>query len=259
MATATRNIEIAESLKADLNKLALASRILEMEGHGNFTLGHLAMRDPEGRGIWIKRWGLTLGEVWDWTDHQLITFDGELLYGDGKKRHSEWPIHARIMLRRPDINATAHTHPQYGAVFSAADEPLRPIANAGSLFKEPPPRYTKTSELVRTADMGDELADVLGDHPAMFLRNHGVVFGGETVEKMTIVGVQLEEACRQMLMMASSGLKWSWPQGEEQARKSKTMGEGRNVKLFFDYFANKLDATQKLGHPSLPAQRRSAT
>ena len=63
---------VSEVLKEDLNKLALASRILEMEGHGDFTLGHLGMRDPEGRGVWIKRWGLTLGEVYDWTDHQLI-------------------------------------------------------------------------------------------------------------------------------------------------------------------------------------------
>ena len=59
----SNTIDISDDLKASLDKLALASRILEMEGHGNFTLGHLAMRDPEGRGIWIKRWGLTLGEV----------------------------------------------------------------------------------------------------------------------------------------------------------------------------------------------------
>ena len=44
----------------------------------------------------------------------------------------------------------------------------------------------------------------------------------------------------------------------EQARKAETMGEGRNLGLFFDYFANKLDATQKLGDPNLPLERRNA-
>ena len=252
-------VEISDALKADLDKLALASRILEMEGHGNFTLGHLAMRDPEGRGVWIKRWGLTLGEVYDWSDHQLIDFDGKLLYGDGAKRHSEWPIHVGIYKRRPDVMATGHTHPRYGTVFSCTSEPLRPLSHAGSFFPEPPPRFTRTSELVRQAAVGDELAEWMGEHYALFLRNHGVLFCGTSIEHMTIVGVQLEEACRQMLEICATGLPYEWPTGEEQARKHKTMREQRNMDLFFDYFVNKLAATQALGHPLLPLERRSAT
>jgi ribulose-5-phosphate 4-epimerase/fuculose-1-phosphate aldolase len=252
--TRSNEIVISDELKAKLDKLALASRILEMEGHGNFTLGHLAMRDPEGRGVWIKRWGLTLGEVFDWTDHQLIDFDGKLIYGDGKKRHTEWPVHVSIYKKRPDVNATAHTHPYFGTVFSASSEPLRPISNAGSHFKSPPPRFTKTSELIRQPEVGDEMAEVLGGHPAIFLRNHGVVFCGETIEDMTVAGVQLETACRELLMIRSSGLAWGWPEDAEQARKFTTMG-GRNVELFFKYFARKLAATTALGHPSLPRER----
>ncbi|MGE0748373.1 MAG: class II aldolase/adducin family protein [Rhodospirillales bacterium] len=257
MAKALQNeIAVSDAVRAALDKLALASRILEMEGHGNFTLGHLAMRDPEGRGVWIKRWGLTLGEVMDWTDHQLIDFDGNLLYGDAGKRHSEWPIHVGIYKRRPDVNATAHTHPRYGTVYSCTSAPLRPLANAGSFFAAPPPRYVQTSELIRTPAAGDALAETLGAHNAMFLRNHGVVFGGASIEMMTIAGVQLEEACRHMLEIAATGLPYDWPDDAEQARKAPTMDEPRNIALFFDHFATKLAATQALGHPSLPAQRR---
>lgn len=259
MATTAKSntIQLSSELKASLDKLALASRILEMEGHGNFTLGHLAMRDPEGRGVWIKRWGLTLGEVQDWQDHQLIDFDGNLLYGDGNKRHSEWPIHVGIYKRRPDVQATAHTHPRYGTVFSCTPEPLRALTNAGSYFPAPPPRYTRTSELIRKAEVGDEMADVLGNSDAIFLRNHGVVFCGDSIEKMTIVGVQLETACQQQLEIAASGLPYDWPDDEEHARKAKTMGEPRNLYLFFEYFANKLAATQELGDPNLPTGRRA--
>jgi ribulose-5-phosphate 4-epimerase/fuculose-1-phosphate aldolase len=257
MASALKNdITVSDAIRADLDKLALASRILEMEGHGNFTLGHLAMRDPDGRGVWIKRWGLTLGEVMDWTDHQLIDFDGRLLYGDSGKRHSEWPIHVGIYKRRSDVNATAHSHPRYGTVYSCTSAPLRPLANAGSFFPAPPPRYTRTSELIRTMAAGDDMAAVLGTHNAMFLRNHGVVFCGPSIEMMTIVGVQLEEACRHMMEIAASGLPYEWPDDAEQARKTTTMGEPRNIKLFFDHFATKLAATQALGHPSLPKERR---
>ena len=248
----------SEALKEDLNKLALASRILEMEGHGDFTLGHLGMRDPEGRGVWIKRWGLTLGEVFDWTDHQLIDFKGKLLYGDGKKRHSEWPIHVAIYKARPDVMATAHTHPEYGTVFSCSKEPLRPLSNAGSSFYEPPPRFEETSELVRSLEVGERMAAVMGKGPAVFLRNHGVAFCGSSIEEMTVLGAKLEIACRQMIQIAASGMAYDWPEGDELSRKAKTMNEGRNNGLMFDYFTNRLKAAQEQGHPDLPKERRAA-
>src|SRR5690606_2702831 len=151
------------------------------------------------------------GEVQDWQDHQLIDFDGNLLYGDGNKRHSEWPIHVGIYKRRPDVQASAHTHPRYGTVFSCTPEPLRALTNAGSYFPAPPPRYIRTSELIRKAEVGDEMAEMLGNSDAIFLRNHGVVFCGDSIEKMTIVGVQLETACQQQLEIAASGLPYDWP------------------------------------------------
>lgn len=48
-------------MKDELEKLATAHRILEMEGHGDMTLGHMSLRDPEGRGIWMKRNAIGLG------------------------------------------------------------------------------------------------------------------------------------------------------------------------------------------------------
>jgi L-fuculose-phosphate aldolase len=250
---------MSDDLRAELDKLALACRILEAEGHGSRTLGHATLRDPDGRGFWLKRWGLTLGEVFDHTDFQLIDFDGKLLAGDGKKRHSEWPIHAGILKARPDLNAVAHTHPTYGRIFSASNEPLRPVSNAGSYFFEPPPRYDATSELVRKPEEGAVLAATLGPrHLAMFLRNHGVVFCGATVEQMTIIGIHLEEASREMLMIASSGLDWSWPEGEEQDRKFNSVGSPRNMVLYFQYFANKVAALQAAGDPALPRERRGS-
>jgi len=251
----SNTIDVSDDLKASLDRMALACRILEMEGHGNFTLGHLAFRDPEGRGAWMKRWGMTLGEVQDWADFQLIDFDGNLLYGEGNRRHSEWPIHVGIFKRRPNIIATAHTHPHHGTVFSSTSAPLRPLSIAGGHFEKPPPRFTATSELIRKAELGDEIAEVMGDSYAIFLRNHGVAFCGESIEKMINIGVQLEITCQQHLEIAASGLPYDWPDDAEQARKFSTMGEERNVLLFFEHFAKKLDRVQKLGHPDLPLQR----
>src|SRR4051812_40499846 len=87
-----------DSLNAELTLLAKASRILEIHGHGDRIFGHIAMRDPQGRGFWLKRHSISLGEVFDPRDFLLVDFDGEVLYGDGKC-HSEWPIHAEIFKR----------------------------------------------------------------------------------------------------------------------------------------------------------------
>lgn len=246
--------ELPQTLVDELDKLAAACRILELEGHGNRTLGHVALRDADGRGFWIKRWGITFGEVHDWRDFMLLDFDGNRLLGDGR-RHSEWPIHSEIFKRRPDINASMHSHPPFGRIFSAAEEPLRPVSNAGSYFKDPPPRYTTTSELIRTQEAGREMAALLGDdHLAIFLRNHGVVFCGESIAKATIIGLQLEEACREQLMIRASGIPWSWPEGDEQARKFATIGQPRGVEQFFDFHRRKQAAVEALGHPSFPAK-----
>src|SRR5689334_8312308 len=86
----------------ELNLLAKTSRILEITGHGDRVYGHVAMRDPQGRGFWLKRSGISLGEVFDHRDFVLASLDGELQAGDGRL-HSEWPIHAEVFRARPDI------------------------------------------------------------------------------------------------------------------------------------------------------------
>ena len=48
-------------LRQSLDELARACRILEMEGHGDMTLGHLSLRDPGQRGCWLKRNRIGLG------------------------------------------------------------------------------------------------------------------------------------------------------------------------------------------------------
>jgi ribulose-5-phosphate 4-epimerase/fuculose-1-phosphate aldolase len=255
MASRVKNISeaISQELTAELDKAAAACRILEMEGHGCKTLGHVALRDPDGRGFWLKRWGITFGEVFDHRDFILLDFAGKKIFGEGR-RHSEWPIHSEILKKRPDLNVSMHSHPLYARIFSAVTEPLRPVSNAGSYFETPPPRFETTSELVRTEEVGREIAELLGGHLAIFLRNHGVVFCGDSIAKATIIGIHLEEACREQLAIRASGMSWSWPEGEEQARKFRGIGQPRGVEQFFEYLCRKLASVEALGDPSFPGK-----
>src|SRR5215470_4770421 len=98
-----------QELAAALTDLARACRILEMEGHGDMTLGHLSLRDPAGRGFWLKRNARGLGEILSARDFVLVDHEGRQLAGEGG-RHSEWPIHSAILLARPEVLVVAHTH-----------------------------------------------------------------------------------------------------------------------------------------------------
>src|SRR5215510_7045713 len=55
--------DIDAQTRERLTEAARACRILEMEGHGDMTLGHLPMRESGGRGFWMKRNRIGLGEV----------------------------------------------------------------------------------------------------------------------------------------------------------------------------------------------------
>lgn len=226
-------------MTAALDRLAVGCRILEMQGHASRILGHASLRDGQGRGLWLKRWGISFGETRWPADFVLIDFAGTQLAGDGRAP-SEWPIHAGIMKARPDIAAVVHSHPFYGRVFSAVTDPLEPVSNTGNWFPAPPPRFEGTSELIRTMEQGDAVARTLGDNLAVFLRNHGVVFCGASTEQAVLMGIQLEEACREHLLLASTGLNWAVPGEEERARKYKGAGSPGSLIASFDFFAREL-------------------
>ena len=62
--------DLGTALSNDLDELAAACRVLELEGHGDRIWGHMALRDPQGRGFWIKRAGEALlvgSSGFDWS------------------------------------------------------------------------------------------------------------------------------------------------------------------------------------------------
>ena len=66
----------------------------------------------------------------------------------------------------------------------------------------------------------------------------GVVFCGRSIEQAVLMGIQLEEACREHLLIAASGLAWDYPGEEERARKFSA--SGATLAVSFDHFARDL-------------------
>ncbi len=141
-----------QELATALRDLARAHRILDLEGHNDMSLGHLSLRDPLGRGLWLKRGNIGLEEVTE-TDFILIDYKGDVLEGEGI-RHLEWPIHAEILAARPEVNVVAHTHPFHATLLSATEVEIGPYTNEGVWFEDGVKHFKLTSDLINTPVLG---------------------------------------------------------------------------------------------------------
>ena len=232
-------------LRHSLMRLAIGHRILAMEGHNDITLGHMSLRDPEGRGLWLKKARRGLEEIFDADDYGLIDFDGNLLESDGPL-HSEWPIHTEIMKARPDVTVVGHTHAYYSVLFSAAEQELAALNHEGANLIGNLARFRETAGLINTVELGRALAQSLGRMSVVLMKNHGITFVGASVEEATLYGLFIERACRAQIEIAATGWAWSTPDGAGYDRKMTGSGQGAGYHVtFFDYFARKLERLER--------------
>lgn len=180
-----------------------AGRVLAANGHSDMVWGHVSIRDPHGRGLWVKRSGLGFEELAS-EDVQLLDHEGELVDGMGSP-HLERYIHTEIMRRRLDVGCVIHTHPEAATTFAATGMRLLAIAHEATMFgPDDIARFTETGDLIRSAELGQRVAEALADRDALLLVNHGVVVTGPTVAEAVFAAVLLEKACRMQLAAAAA-------------------------------------------------------
>jgi L-fuculose-phosphate aldolase len=227
----------AMDLQGLLNRLALGCRILAAEGHGDMSLGHLSLRDPGGRGFWLKRNRIGLEEVRGASDFILVDFDGNKLSGDGG-RHSEWPIHSEILLKRSDLHVVAHTHALHASLLSSSLRSFTPYTVDADYFGDFP-SFFGSSALIVTREEGRQLADDLGESPVIMMANHGVTFCGCSIEHAICVGVFLERAAKIEVMARSASLRAPHLSAEVRAKRTSQIMTPIHWEHSFEYFARR--------------------
>ena len=185
-------------------KLIAAGRILEAEGQGDLTRGHVSVRVPRDPSLFLmKPHSHGFGEI---TEDNIVicSLDGEKVGGRGR-RHSEVFIHSEIFKVRPDVNSVIHTHPTYAVALSATGRPLLPISQPGVTFSDGLPYYTETVDLIRTPEMGAGVARALGACKATLMRNHGVFTVGPSARDAVKAAVMCEDVARTVLLARTLG------------------------------------------------------
>ncbi|WP_048697352.1 class II aldolase/adducin family protein [Erwinia piriflorinigrans] len=182
-------------------QLALASRILSLNGHDDFNQGQVSSRLKGSDSLIIKRAmsGFMCAEP---TDMIACAVDPDCRAP--AEAPPELPLHQAIYLARPDVGAIVHTHPEHALVFGATEYEIEAISHEGSFFSSTIPRFTESSQTILNYEMGIQVAKCLGKSSALFLCNHGIVLAAKTIRQATVLAVMLERACRIQLLAKCS-------------------------------------------------------
>jgi ribulose-5-phosphate 4-epimerase/fuculose-1-phosphate aldolase len=192
------------------HKLIDAGSILDAAEQGDLTRGHVSVRVPgDPTHFYMKPHSQGLDEI---TPDNIVVCNlaGDKV-GGGGRRHSEVFIHSEVYKLRPDVMSVIHVHPTHAVALSATGRALLPISQPSVAFcngtTDGVPYFTDTIDLIRTPALGAGVARALGGCKAAFLRNHGVVVVGASLDESTVLALLLEEACRiQLLAQAGGGV-----------------------------------------------------
>ena len=210
-----------------------ASGALAAAGQSDLVWGHVAVRDPRGRGVWMKASGWSLDEV---TPERvlLVGWQGERLAGQGRP-HVESHIHLGVMAVRQDVGASVHTHAAAVNAFSALEVPMRAISHDGVLFTDPQvPRSPLSGNLVDDHERGAALAASLGEGPACLMPRHGLLAVGVDEAVAVMHAVLLASACRVLLEAMAAGEVRSSSDAVEAAAKRERCWPTSQLRAGYD-------------------------
>jgi 3,4-dihydroxyphthalate decarboxylase len=204
----------ADRFAASRGKVATACRILARQGLTQGVLGHVSARAGE-RALLIRgRTPDDAGLARTTTEHVVrVDYAGKVLdragVVDGWSAPKELPIHARLLERRPDLNAVVHAHPKEALLCGLADLPLRPIFGAWNI-----PAFRMALEgvaifprsvLISRTELADEMIAAMNGKSVCLLVGHGITVAGDSVEQATVAAINLTQLCAVTVELARLG------------------------------------------------------
>lgn len=175
-------------------ELSFAYQILAHLGWDDHTYTHLSVRAADGHSFFIYPFGQLFYEV---TPDSLlrVTFDNIVEEGaEYQFNETAYIIHGNIYKARPDIQAIFHIHTPEIAAVSSYQKGLLPISQWALHFYEKISYHTYNS-LNLNNQQGATLVEDLGKNLTAFLRNHGSITCGRTIQEAMFYTYHLQKAC----------------------------------------------------------------
>ncbi|MBB2919469.1 aldolase [Cupriavidus alkaliphilus] len=183
-------------------KIALACRMLALEGHSRSLAGQITVRSADGTFLTTP---LAVG--FDEVDaDQIIRIDESINVIQGRgAANPAIRFHLWIYRERPDVNCIIHTHPPYVSALSMTGMRLRvahmdatPFADDCGFLAEWPGLPIADSE-------GKIIATALGQNRSVLLAHHGFLCATGSIEESAYLSMLIENAAQLQLIAESTG------------------------------------------------------
>jgi ribulose-5-phosphate 4-epimerase/fuculose-1-phosphate aldolase len=203
---------MAEPTEDLQEKIAVACRILAMEGCVEGILGHVSARISGVEEMWIRCRGQGEQGVRYTTIEAIrrVDFNGRGLFlGSGYQVPHELAIHGEIYKKRPDVGCVIHAHPNEALICGITDLEFRPVFGA---FNIPAMRMAlegipcfPRSFLVTRPELAVPMIAVMGKKNICLMKGHGVTVTGRTVEEATVRTLNFHALAKITLQVAQTG------------------------------------------------------
>ncbi|MEU8827776.1 class II aldolase/adducin family protein [Streptomyces sp. NPDC048636] len=197
--------DIEEERRHRQESLVIAFRLFGRFGFEEGIAGHITARDPEHTDhFWVNPYGMSFKHI-RVSDLCLVNHRGEVVHGRYDINEAAFAIHSRIHAARPEVVAAAHSHSVHGKALSALGELLEPITQDVCAFYEDHAVYEEYNGVVDDTEEGRRIAQALGGHKAVILRNHGLLTVGRYVEAAAWWFITMERSCQAQLLAKAAG------------------------------------------------------
>ncbi|HSO97032.1 MAG TPA: class II aldolase/adducin family protein [Acidimicrobiia bacterium] len=174
--------------------LACAFRILARAGFSENLAGHITWAEPPSDNLWVNPWGKWWSEV-QASDVCLVSPDADVLSGP-------WDVtpaihlHTELHRRRADARVVVHNHPYWATLLASIGELPRIIHQTACMYDGDLVFIDEYDGEIDDPDLGQVLAERIGDASVALLANHGVIVTGPTLEHAIYRAASLDRQCR---------------------------------------------------------------
>ncbi len=204
------------------------------------AFGHVSLRRPHAADTFLISRSLAPQLVGP-DDIQACDLQARVVGGNEQPGYLERFIHSEVYRVRPDVMAVVHSHSPAVLPFSVVPaQPLRPVCHMAGFIGTGAPVFEirdaagdGSDLLIRTRDLGRELAETLGQHAAVLMRGHGSTVVGASLEQAVFRANYLETNARiQLAALQLGDVTFLTPAEAEAASRTNDGGIGRAYALW---------------------------
>lgn len=220
-----------DQLRQDLvtcTRLLAWVEIIDYSGHASARVDddHLLIQPRD-----VSRAGITTDEL------LVVDMEGNVVEGDASNPPpAEVALHIGVYRNRPEAQAVCHGHPTLSTSFSMTDQPLLPMRHFAWKHPNGLPVHPDVGHIY-DLKQGDEVAETLAGGDACLLRGHGTVVLSDSIQRLFMDCLDLEENARTLLAAQQAGgdLKPLSPEECKAIGESYSKTSHRPMKLWNHY------------------------